>query len=277
MIRVRGLRCAYGARPVLHDVDLDVAPGRVLGLIGPNGSGKTTLLRCLYGAIAPQAGTVELGGQDLSRLAPRERARRVAVVAQDDSGELPMTVAEVALLGRIPHRGPLQRRREEDLDLAARALEQVGALHLAQRPVAELSGGERQRVLIARAVVQQGQVLLMDEPTNHLDIGSQHAVLRIVRGLGLTTVLVLHDLNLAARYCDEVALLVGGRVRAHGAPAEVLRPGLVGGVYGMDAELRRAEDGVPQLLFRGLTEGTGPGTTVPGPDRGVARSGTMGA
>src|SRR5690606_18171713 len=116
---------------------------------------------------------------------------------------------------------------ERDLVLAERALTRVGALHLAQRRLAELSGGERQRVLLARAVVQEGRVLLLDEPTNHLDIGYQHEVLRVVRELGLTTVVVLHDLNLAARYCDRVALLVDGRIRADGAPEQVLGPDLV--------------------------------------------------
>jgi iron complex transport system ATP-binding protein len=236
---------------VLDGVDLEVRGREVLGLVGPNGSGKTTALRILHRALVPDAGRVLLDGRDLAELSGRERARSIAVMAQEPAGEVPLSVADVVLLGRIPHAGAFGGTREEDLAIATEALESAGALHLARREFGLLSGGEKQRVLIARALAQRPRALLMDEPTNHLDIGSQHHVLEIVRERGLATIVVLHDLNLAARYCDRVLVLDRGRVLAEGPPAEALEVGLVGGTYGVAAERATASDGTAQFLFRG--------------------------
>ncbi|GAB4097159.1 ABC transporter ATP-binding protein [Brachybacterium horti] len=244
LLEVRGVHRSFGEHPVLRGVDLAVRPGEVLGLVGPNGSGKTTLLRLLTAALRPERGEVLLGGRPLSRIGGRERARRLAIVVQESAGELPMTVADLVLLGRTPHRGAGRGR-----EVAARALERVGALHLAGREVAQLSGGERQRVLIARALAQEPEVLLLDEPTNHLDVGYQHEVLHVVRGLGLATIVVLHDLNLAARYCDRVALLHEGRLLASGPPSAVLQGPQLERVYAVGAEPLAAADGTVQFLF----------------------------
>ena len=251
LLEARGIRHAFGAHTVLDGVDLHVAEGEVLGLVGPNGSGTTTALRILHRALVPDAGRVHLEGRDLASLSSRERARRIAVMAQELSGEVPLTAADVVLLGRVPHAGAFGSTTVEDQQIAADALEAGGALHLARREFGLLSGGEKQRVLIARALAQQPRLLLMDEPTNHLDIGSQHHVLEIVRARGLATVVVLHDLNLTARYCDRVMVLDDGRVRAEGPPAEALAADLVGTTYGVDAQRATADDGVVQFLFRG--------------------------
>ena len=251
LLEARGLRHAFGAHTVLDGVDLHVGEGEVLGLVGPNGSGKTTALRILHRALVPDAGRVRLEGRDLAALSGRERARRIAVMAQELSGEVPLTAADVVLLGRVPHAGAFGATTAEDQRIAADALEATGALSLARREFGRLSGGERQRVLIARALAQQPRLLLMDEPTNHLDIGSQHQVLEIVRRRGLSTIVVLHDLNLAARYCDRVLVLDSGRVRADGPPAEALAADLVGTTYDVDAQRATADDGVVQFLFRG--------------------------
>ncbi|TDP77760.1 iron complex transport system ATP-binding protein [Brachybacterium sp. AG952] len=251
VLSAHGLRHSYGASPVLDGIDLEVHDGEMLGLVGPNGSGKTTALRILHRSLVPEAGKVLLDGRDLAELPGRERARSIAVMAQELSGEVPLTVADVVLLGRIPHSGAFGGTGGEDLEIATDALESAGALHLARRDFGLLSGGEKQRVLIARALAQQPRVLLMDEPTNHLDIGSQHHVLEVVRARGLATVVVLHDLNLASRYCDRVAVLDGGRVRAEGPPAEALEVGLVGATYAVAAERALAADGTTQFLFRG--------------------------
>lgn len=250
MLEARGIEFAYGGTPVLRDVGVSVSKGEMVGLIGPNGSGKTTLLRTLYGSLIPQAGTVTLDGEPLSRFSRASLARRLAVVVQETATEMPLTVADTVMLGRTPHLGMFQRSGRDDLDIAADALARVGATRLASRPFNGLSGGERQRVLIARALAQQADYLLMDEPTNHLDIHYQHEVLHLVRELGLTTIVVLHDLNLAARYCDRLLLLDRGRARALGTPLEVLDPSILENIYHIAIEPTTACDGELQLLFR---------------------------
>ena len=255
LLEACGLRHAFGAQQVLDGVDVSVAEGEVLGLVGPNGSGKTTALRILHRALVPDAGQVRLAGIDLAALSGRERAQRIAVMAQELSGEVPLTAADVVMLGRVPHTGAFGATTDTDQRIAAEALTSIDALHLARREFGQLSGGEKQRVLIARALAQQPRLLLMDEPTNHLDIGSQHQVLQIVRRRGLTTIVVLHDLNLAARYCDRVLVLDRGRVRAEGPPAEALDAELVGSTYDVGAQRATADDGVVQLLFRGRDSG----------------------
>ncbi|WP_033337685.1 ABC transporter ATP-binding protein [Catenuloplanes japonicus] len=253
MIEAAGVTWRYGADPVIDDVSVTARPGRVLGLIGPNGSGKTTLLRLLYGALRSATGTVTVDGDTLTGLAPREAARRLAVVVQENGGETALTVAEMVLLGRGPHLGTFQRTGPADHEIAARCLDRVGASHLGARAFAGLSGGERQRVLIARALAQQATHLLLDEPTNHLDIRYQHEILRLVRGLGTCAVVVLHDLNLAARYCDDLILLGRGGVVAAGSTGDVLDPAVLEPVYGIG--IRRLElEGALHLLFHPLEE-----------------------
>jgi iron complex transport system ATP-binding protein len=251
VITATDLSWAYADAPVLEAVSLATRPGRVLGLIGPNGSGKTTLLRLLYGALAPPSGEVLVDGTPLSAIAGRDAARRLAVVVQESGGESSMTVAEMVLLGRGPHLSTFQRTGADDHRIAADSLDRVGATHLAHRPFAQLSGGERQRVLIARALTQQATHLLLDEPTNHLDIRYQHDVLGLVASLATTdrtAVVVLHDLNLAARYCDDVVLLGEHRVVASGPVADVLQPDVLEPVYGIGIQ-RLDLDGHLHLLF----------------------------
>lgn len=256
MIRAEQLSWAYGSAEVLRAVSLAAPHGRVLGLLGPNGSGKTTLLRLLYGALNSPTGSVTVDGDRLAALPAREAARRLAVVVQEAGGESTMTVAETVLLGRSPHLSSFQRTGATDHAVAAQALERVGAAHLAARAFSGLSGGERQRVLIARALTQQATHLLLDEPTNHLDIRYQHEVLGLVAALThelhRTVVVVLHDLNLAARYCDDVVLLGDAGVAAAGPVDAVLTPEVLEPVYGIGVERLDAADGL-HLLFHPLT------------------------
>lgn len=249
MISARNVSFAYDTSLVLDEVDAHVDDGDVLGLIGPNGSGKTTLLRILYGALEPRTGVVEIDDHRVDRLRPLELARRVAVVAQEGAPELPMTVADMVLLGRAPRRSMLQSYTKDDHRHAAAALHRVGARDLAGRSFNTLSGGEKQRVLIARALAQEADHLLLDEPTNHLDIRYQHEILALVRDLGITTIVVLHDLNLAARYCDRLVLLGGSRVASTGSPDDVLRPDVIEPVYGVRVR-RLDEPDCVQLVFR---------------------------
>ncbi|WBB51275.1 ABC transporter ATP-binding protein [Verrucosispora sp. WMMA2044] len=248
MIQATRVSWRYGANPVIDGVSVTARPGRVLGLIGPNGSGKTTLLRLLYGALRGGTGRVAVDGDDLDALPPREAARRLAVVVQEAGGETALTVAELVLLGRNPHLTTFQRTGRTDHEIAAQCLTRVGATHLGSRAFASLSGGERQRVLIARALAQQATHLLLDEPTNHLDIRYQHEILRLVRDLGTCAVVVLHDLNLAARYCDDLVLLGQGGVAAAGTTEQVLDPAVLEPVYGIGIQ-RLDVAGTIHLLF----------------------------
>nr|WP_196792220.1 ABC transporter ATP-binding protein [Motilibacter deserti] len=233
----------------MREAGLTARPGQVLGLIGPNGSGKTTLLRTLYASLKPSQGTVLLDGTDLRKVPTREAATKLAVVVQEHGGDMPLLVSEMVMLGRTPHLAAFQRATDRDAAIAADALARVGVSHLAGRPFVGLSGGEKQRVLLARALAQQAEHLLLDEPTNHLDIRYQHEILDLVRSLGITAVVVLHDLNLAARYCHELVLLKQGRVVAAGTPDEVLVPEVLEPVY--EVEVRRVDvDGELHLLFR---------------------------
>ncbi|MFJ6698124.1 ABC transporter ATP-binding protein [Streptomyces sp. NPDC091272] len=245
-----------GAR-LVEDVTLRAGPGQLVGLVGPNGSGKSTLLRCVYRALRPAGGTVSLDGEDLHAMTAREGARRLAALPQEAAAEFDFTVAEVVAMGRLPHQRSVARATDEDRQVCATALAEVGAAHLAERGFLTLSGGEKQRVLIARALAQQPRVLVLDEPTNHLDIAQQLDVLALVRGSGLTVLTALHDLNLAALHCDLLYVIEAGRIVAHGAPHDVLTPELLADVFGVRAHrVPHPESGAVQLLFDRLLPAT---------------------
>ena len=228
-----------GQRPLLEGIDLDVGDGELLGLIGPNGSGKTSLLRCAYRFQRPDQGSVELDGEALWSRSPRWCAQRVAVVLQEFPQDFGLTVAEVAAMGRTPHKGLFDGDEQADLALVEQALARVGLSAHKRQAFAHLSGGEKQRVLLARALVQQPTLLILDEPTNHLDPRYQLELLRLIKTLGLATLASFHDLNLAAAFCDRLYVLDHGRVVASGTPTEVLTETLLAEVYGVQALVDR--------------------------------------
>ncbi len=219
--------------PIVAGADLPAEAGEFVGLVGPNGCGKSTLLRSVYRVLRPRAGLVTLGDEDLWRLPAKAAAQRTAVVAQESPTEFDFTVAEVVAMGRSPHKRPLGRDTAADREICRSALERVGAGDLGRRGYATLSGGEKQRVLVARALAQRTRLLLLDEPTNHLDARYQLEILALVRELGLTTVAALHDLNLAARFCDRLYLMAAGKIVASGKPEDVLTPERIAGVFGV--------------------------------------------
>ncbi|MDG9690159.1 ABC transporter ATP-binding protein [Streptomyces sp. DH17] len=249
-LRLDELSVVTNGSTLVRALSLEVADGQVVGLVGPNGSGKSTALRCVYRALRPTSGTVWLGEQDLTRLPLRHSARTVAAMTQDGGVDFDFTVEEVVALGRVPHLRGNQALSGRERELCERAMEQLDIGHLAQRGVLTLSGGERQRVLLARALVQEPKVLVLDEPTNHLDVRHQVDLLSLLRGSGLTVLVVLHDLNLAAAACDRLGVLSRGRLVASGAPAEVLTTELVGDVFGVRASVvPHPLTGDPQLLY----------------------------
>lgn len=254
-LRLAGVSVRLDRTPIVSDVDLVVEPGELVGLLGPNGSGKSTLLRTAYRALRPSGGAVRLDEQDLWRdLTIRRAAQQTAAVVQEPAGDLPYTVAETVLAGRTPHQGALHRTSGDDAAAVWSALHRVGLAGQAHRLVHTLSGGEKQRVLLARALAQQPRLLVLDEPTNHLDVATQLDHLELLRQLGLTTLVALHDLNLAAAYCDRVYILAAGRVAAAGPVADVLTPKLLADVFRVRAQSgTHPLTGAPHLYLAPMT------------------------
>ncbi|GII95343.1 ABC transporter ATP-binding protein [Sinosporangium siamense] len=249
-LRMDGISVSLSGRDLVRDLSLNVGSGQVVGLIGPNGSGKTTALRCAYRALRPTAGTVWLGGEDLAALSLRHSAQSVAVLTQEDGTDLDFTVEEIVALGRTPHLRGNQALSAREREVCRHAMERLEVLHLAGRSVLTLSGGERRRVLAARMLAQEARVLILDEPTNHLDVRHQLDLLSLLRGSGLTVLVTLHDLNLAAAACDRLGVLSRGELVASGTPAEVLTPRLIREVFGVTASVvPHPLTGDPQLLY----------------------------
>ncbi len=251
MLQIRGLTAAYGEHEVLHGVTLDVARGEVLALAGPNGAGKSTLLRVVSGTLPPRGGAVLWAGRDLLKMPPRERARLAAVVPQARRLPPMFTVRQAVALGRTAYLSWLGALGESDRAAVARALAQTDLLPLADRLLGHLSGGEQQRMLLARALAQETPVLLLDEPTTHLDLRHQANILGLVRRLSrerrMAVLMVMHDLNLASRFADRLALFAEGRVVSVGEPAKVLTAEAVRRVYGTPVEIWRNGDGRPLI------------------------------
>lgn len=246
-LRALGVQWSRSGRLVLDGATVDPGPGSTVGLLGPNGSGKSSLLRLMAGLDRPDQGAVELDGAPIAGLRRREVARRVAVVGQHADTDLDITVRDVVQLGRLPHRpvfgGDPGAERAVD-----RALTVTHLVDKADRLWHTLSGGERQRVQIARALAQEPTELLLDEPTNHLDISHQLEILSLVRDLEVTAVVALHDLNLAAMFCDQIVVLDRGAVVAAGSPAQALTEELIEAVYGVRCRVG-SDGGRPFVRF----------------------------
>jgi iron complex transport system ATP-binding protein len=244
---------------VLDGLTFQVEPGEVLGIVGPNGSGKSSLLKLLAKVLQPQEGKIEMFGRELTSLAQDEIARAAALVPQDSQQIFPFTVLETVLMGRYPHHertawAGFGWENEEDLAVAEQAMAAADIRHLAGRAVTDLSGGERQRCVIARALAQRPDVLLLDEPTAFLDLPHQIDICTIVRRQqeerGLTVILVSHDLTLASQYCDRILMLKEGRLFRLGTPEEVIRPEVIRDVYGCEVLVdRHPESGLPRVTL----------------------------
>lgn len=244
-IKVTDLHFAYMDKPVLKGISLSIELGEFVGLIGPNGSGKTTFFRILSGVLRPQRGTIEINGRRIGSYHRKDLAQLIAVVPQETVVTFPFSVTEIVLMGRAPYLKGLAFEKTSDLEIVRKSLEETDVLPLADRLISELSGGEKQRVIIARALTQEPQIMLLDEPTSFLDIKHQLDVYDLLHRLNMerrmTVIAVSHDLNLAAQYCSRILLLNNGQVVSDGSPEKVITEENISEVYGAEVLIEKNE------------------------------------
>ncbi|GAT11465.1 ABC transporter ATP-binding protein [Mycolicibacterium novocastrense] len=236
-IHIDDVTVSKGRKMLIRNVSMQVQRGEMVAVVGPNGAGKTTLLRTLYRAQRPTSGRVLVDGEDVWQMSAKRAARRIAAVLQDAPGDFALTVFDVVAMGRTPYKRAFDGDNADDRRIIAEALESVAVSGLANEPFDRLSGGQKQRVMIARALTQRTGTIVLDEPTNHLDLRHQHDALHLLRTTGATVVAALHDLNLAAAYCDRICLLDSGGVVSIGTPAQVLTEDMLAEVYGVAARV----------------------------------------
>lgn len=237
MIETDELCVSIGKKRIVDHSTIYVDEGEFVGLIGPNGSGKSTMLKAIYRTLEPESGTITVNGVMLKDSSLRESALNLAVVSQHNYYNFDFMVEEVVMMGRTPHKKSMEMDNEEDRRIVDESLEKVGMSDFKGRKFSSLSGGEQQRIILARALTQMSPCLVLDEPTNHLDVKYQLDVLDIVKGLGSTVLCALHDLNLAAQYCDRIYILEGGRVRYEGSPSEVITEDVIQEIYGVKSSV----------------------------------------
>ncbi len=259
-----GVTLRLGAREVLRDVSLSFFAGEVVALVGPNGAGKTSLLKLLAGLLPPTAGTVSIDARPLPTFTPNEIARRVAYLPQARAIHWPMTVRAIVALGRLPHHASGTASPARDAEIVTAAMAEMDITSFADRSVLALSGGEQARVLMARALAQQPRLLIADEPTAGLDLAHQLALMQTLRARaasGVTSIVAIHDLGLAARFAHRIVLLADGQIVAAGSAEEVLTPARITAVYGVDM-LVTSVDGIPVFVPRSPTHSVAPTTPV---------------
>lgn len=249
-LQIEGLSFSYGENDAISDVDLCVDRGEFVGLIGPNGSGKSTVLKNIYRALTPDKGSITLDGENLLKMSYRKSAQKLAVVGQENDVPFDFSVEDIVAMGRTPHKKMFDVDNADDRYIVHHALEHLGMESMAKRSYLNLSGGEKQRVIIARAVAQESDFLILDEPTNHLDVSYQMQIFDFVKRLNVTVLSAIHDLNMAALYCDRLYVLENGRVVLQGTPEEVLTPENIYEVYGVKCSVERHPiTGKPSITY----------------------------
>jgi iron complex transport system ATP-binding protein len=237
MIELKHIQVSYGKREILRDIDAAIAPGRITAVMGPNGCGKTTLLRCIGGLLEPTSGSVGIDGQEVGSYSARALAQKVAFVRQQAQTDFEFSAFETVLMGRNPYQHHLQNESQKDWDIVEQCMKQTNTWHLRLAKPTEMSGGEMQRVMIARALAQQTPVLLMDEPVSNLDIAHQLEIMRLLRTTDKTVVIVIHDLNLALQFCDDLMLIHNGALLFHGRMADGLTTENIATAYGVKSHM----------------------------------------
>lgn len=250
-IKTEAIKKELAGKEILKGIDVDFPKGLFTGIIGPNGSGKSTFLKCLYRVLKPESGAIYLNHKELKEIAVKDSAKEMAVVSQHHQYNFDFSVEEMVLMGRAPYKKFMERDSSEDFAIVNKALEQVGMVNYKDRSFSSLSGGEQQRIILARALAQKTELLILDEPTNHLDIRYQIEFMTTVKNLGVTVISAIHDLNLAAMYCDKIYVMEEGQIVASGSPKEVITSELIEKVYKVKALVREeAETGLLNIIYR---------------------------
>jgi iron complex transport system ATP-binding protein len=255
LLNIMGVTCGYGASLVLKNATLEINNRDFVGIVGPNGSGKSTLVRTISRVLQPLMGKVLLEEDDIYHFPGAYLAKKMAVVTQEPGLDFPFTVRDVIMMGRLPHIKRFAREGVKDLEAVARAMQFTDTVKLADRQVNELSGGEKQRVLLARALAQEPKILVLDEPTSYLDLNYQIEIMellvRLRRDYGLTIVMVMHDLNLASRYCDYLIVVKAGYIHAIGTPQQVINAPMIKEVYGCEVRVEYPDSSEhPYIVFQ---------------------------
>lgn len=236
-VDIKEVKYSIEDKDILKGISINIKKGQFVGIIGPNGSGKSTFLKNIYKILKPDEGSIYINGKDIVKISNREFANEVAVVAQESGTSFDFTVKDVILMGRYSKKRLFERSNKKDLELVKKALKCVGMDGFEERSFTRLSGGEKQRILIARAIVQETEVLILDEPTNHLDIGSQIKTLKLLKESKKTILTALHDLNIASKYCDIIFVIDNGEILRFGSPKEIIDEKLIKRLYDIDSEV----------------------------------------
>ncbi|MCR8746351.1 ABC transporter ATP-binding protein [Romboutsia lituseburensis] len=238
-IKTENIYVKIGNKHILKGIDIDVNKKEFIGIIGPNGSGKSTFLKCIYRNLKPTSGVINLDKIDINKLTVKETAKKISVVSQHNHYNFDFSVEDIVLMGRAPHKKMMERDSLKDYEIVDKALEKVNMEDFKKRSFTTLSGGEQQRIILARALAQQTECLILDEPTNHLDIKYQLQLMNIVKQLNIEVIAAIHDLNIAAMYCDKIYVLKDGEIVAYGKPNEILTKELIKNVYEVDATITK--------------------------------------
>lgn len=251
-LETKDLKVSLNKNEILKGIDIELGNKEFIGIIGPNGSGKSTLLKCLYRNLSPSSGSIYIDNIEIGKISTRESAKKIGVLAQHNHHSFDFTVLDMVLMGRSPYKKLMDRDTKEDYDIVYEAIDKVNIRHLANRSFNSLSGGEQQRVILARALAQKTKCLILDEPTNHLDIKYQLQLMEIVKNLGIEVIAAIHDLNIAAMYCDKIYVLKNGEIVAYGTPKDVLTKELIKEVYDVDAKvIKDEEDDSINIIYKG--------------------------
>lgn len=252
-INTLDIEAYLGNSHILKGLNIQAKNKEFVGIIGPNGSGKSTLLKCIYRTLQPSKGIIFLDNKNIKDYSLKESAKKMAVVSQHNNYSFDFTVSEMVLMGRAPHKKFIEKDNAEDYRIMREALEKVGMIDYAKRSYSTLSGGEKQRIILARALAQKAECLILDEPTNHLDIKYQLQFMATVKELGVTVIAAIHDLNIAALYCDKIYALKAGKILSHGTPKEVLTKEVIKSLYEVEAKvIEDKETGILNVIYKSI-------------------------